>query len=351
MKGGLRMEACRSQAELRAAYADAMAKQVADGPQDLAGLRARFRRRSRELSRGFGSAIEGRAAWILACLESSLPDATLEAELLRLSADDPKLDLARLRQVLAAREEWREARSDPRVPPVVLHVLETRLGVPPRARAMAQDVAEPRRVAQYVEDNYPLVYALDPQMFRRIKGMPAQPSRRSATTAAARVEEKKRGRRSFWIAIFSIWLVAKLLGLAVDGVKGPEPAKPGAGLESTGVLEGESLGDAYDRIVRHLVAVNALRQEVRRASEEAQRDRAISLVRHQRLREHIAEIRYGVKELVYAKARHIGDPEFPALDDLAELLVACEKAAERLDRKRMQVITERGRGPGGEAGR
>lgn len=340
-----RIEAARSQAELRAAYARAMSKQVQAGPQDLAGLRARFRQRSRELERGFGSKIEGRATWILACLESSLPDELLEAELLRLSADDPKLDLARLRQVLGAREAWREARTDPLVPPVVLHVLERRLGVPPRVSAMAQDVAEPQAVAQHIETTYPEIHGLDPAMFRRIAGLPSATGGRSGNTAAV-VPEKTSGRRSFWLVVFSIWLVAKLLGLAVNDVDDTPNEEVHQGLEHLRALTEPDHGSDYDRIVRRLLEVRELETELRAASTEAQVHRSISLVRLQRLRERIATIRFSVKELVFAKAQMLTNPDFPGLDDLAELSTACQRAAHRLDRQRLQMFLD---GAGGAA--
>ncbi len=340
------MEACRTPEALRAAYAGAVAKEVAAGPESLAVLRARFRKRRRELSQGLGTTIEGRAAWILACLESSLPDEYLEAELLRLHTEDPKLDLARLRQILDAREEWKEARRDPDVPPVVLHVLLRRLGVPPRARAMAQDVAYPRQVAERVESAYPRVHALDARMFRSIAGVPTSANRGLGPPESG-LPAKKKSRRSFWLIVLAIWAVAQLLSLAGRALKQgrvDDNAPPR--------VERSEFGAEHDRVVRRLKEVRALESELRVVQDALRSTLAITTVRRQRLRERIQDIRVSVTELLFPITQVQADTGYPRLADVPGLLSACQAAANRLDLQRMQLRLEAERRvPGARGGR
>lgn len=333
------LEASRSEAELCAAYAREMAKQVASGPHDLAVLRDRFRRRRREIRRGAGTGIDSRADWIVACVESSLPDAVLEAELLRLAADDPRLDVDRLRQVLAAREEWQAARYDPRIPSVVLHVLLSRLGVPARARAVAEDVAHPREVAECVAETYPALRALDPAMFEQIAGVPRPTHgarRRSAQASTSRRPKEKGGWGGFWAAVFVIYLVTKLIGSLG---KSPEPL-PQVDTTPLKLRYESALGDEYMRISRRMERVEALRLAVRAAQAEHRRTGSIKGSTHFSIRELLRKVPAAAHELRESKRSVDTDAYFPRATELRALDSECSAAHTRMTRERMKALVD-----------
>lgn len=334
MNDASELERCRTEADLRAAYARAMSEQVSAPPPELAVLRDRFRLRRGELRRGLGGTLGSRADWVVACLESSLPDESLEAELLRLTAEDPHLDVPRLRSILAAREEWRTARTDPRVPGVVLHVIERRLGVPPRAPAIAEDVAFPKEVAELVDTEYPRLRALDRQMFTQL----GQAARREALLTEHALQRhqqaaSKSGKGAFWTIVVVIWIVSRVLSWLGDDAKSPSEIEPANGVPAFEYKRSTQFGAEFDRVSRRLARVARLREYIQGMRSERVGPLDVTNSQRETIRQLLDPIPVSVTELREVRAACRADPGYPRALQLKSIEDACWRATSTLVQK------------------